>query len=231
VCPPTMRVGVIYHCDQTTDRLDEVLAAQDAEVARYRLDQGDDVPATTPFDAVIVLGGAMGAYDTAEHPWLEDEKAWLQTLATNNVPVLGICLGSQLLADVLGGRAFLSPGAPEAGVIRLELTAAGRADRVLRYAGTGVFSLHQDTFELPPGAKLLGLSADYPQAFRYGSVLAIQFHPDADAALAVEWAKEMAPFLTGAGVELADYERDLEAAEPYLARTSRRIFQAFLEAV
>jgi hypothetical protein len=62
-------------------------------------------------------------------------------------------------------------------------------------------------------------------------VLAIQFHPDADAALAVEWAKEMAPFLTRAGVELADYERDLEAAEPYLARTSRRIFQAFLEAV
>ena len=226
-----MRVGVIYHCDQTSHRLDEVLAAEGAEVSRYRLDQGDDVPATTPFDAVIVLGGAMGAYDTAEHPWLEPEKSWLQTLAAMRVPVLGICLGSQLLADVLGGRAFLSPQAPEAGVVRLELTAAGRADPVLRHAGTRVFSLHQDTFELPPGARLLALSADYPQAFRFESVLAIQFHPDADSALAVEWAKEMAPFLNRAGVELVDYERDLEAAEPYLARTSQRIFRAFLEAV
>lgn len=231
MCPPTMRVGVIYHCDQTTDRLDEVLAANGAEVARYRLDQGDEVPVTTPFDAVVVLGGAMGAYDTAEHPWIGAEKVWLHTLVANRVPVLGICLGSQLLADVLGGRAFLSPQAPEAGVVRLELTAAGRADPVLRHGGNRVFCLHQDTFELPPGARLLAVSADYPQAFRCESVLAIQFHPDADAALAVEWAKEMAPFLNRAGVELVDYERDLEAAEPYLARTSRRIFQAFLEAV
>ena len=226
-----MRVGVIYHCDQTTDRLDEALAAHGAEVARYRLDQGDEVPATTSFDAVIVLGGAMGAYDTADHPWLEDEKTWLQVLADQGVPVLGICLGSQLLAEVLGGRAFLSPLAPEAGVVKLELTAGGRADPVMRHAGARVFSLHQDTFEIPPRARLLALSADYPQAFRCESVLALQFHPDADAALAVEWAKEMAPFLTRAGVELVDYERDLEAAEPYLARNSRRIFQAFLEAV
>jgi GMP synthase (glutamine-hydrolysing) len=226
-----MRVGVIYHCDQTTDRLDEVLADHGAEVARYRLDQGDLVPATASFDAVIVLGGAMGVYDTAQHPWLDEEKAWLQVLADKGVPVLGICLGSQLLAEVLGGRAFLSPLAPEAGVVKLELTAAGRADPVLRHAGTRVFSLHQDTFEIPPRARLLALSAEYPQAFRYGSVLALQFHPDADAALAVEWAKEMAPFLNRAGVELVDYERDLEAAEPYLARSSRRIFQAFLEAV
>ena len=226
-----MRVGIVYHCDQTTDRLDEVVAELGTEVARYRLGMGDDVPTSTDFDAVIVLGGAMGAYDTAQHPWLEDEKTWLQTLAGKQVPVLGICLGSQLLAEALGGRAFLSPIAPEAGVTRLDLTALGRADPVLQRAGTKVFSLHQDTFDLPPGAKLLALSADYPQAFRYGSVLAIQFHPDADAALAVEWAKEMAPFLNRAGVELADYESELVAAEPYLARTSKRIFQAFLGGV
>jgi GMP synthase (glutamine-hydrolysing) len=226
-----MRVGVIYHCDQTTNRLDEVLDSRGAEVVRYRLDQGSAVPATTAFDAVIVLGGAMGAYDTVDHPWLEDEKAWLQRLTASGIPVLGICLGCQLLADGLGGRAFLSPQAPEAGVVKLELTAAGRADPVVRHAGTKVLSLHQDTFELPSGATLLAVSADYPQAFRYESVLAIQFHPDADAALGVEWAKEMAPFLNRAGVELVDYQRDLEDAEPYLAQTSRRIFQAFLEDV
>lgn len=226
-----MRVGVVYHCEQTTDRLDGVLADQGAEVHRYKLGLGDDVPATTRFDAVVVLGGAMGVYDASLHPWLEDEESWLESLVDAAVPVLGICLGCQLLAEALGGRAFLSTQPPEAGLVTLELTDTGRADPVLRHVGDRVFSLHQDTFELPPGGQLLAASTTYPQAFRHGSALAIQFHPDADATLAVEWAKDIAPFLDRAGVEMADYEEELLAAEPYLTVTSKALFRAFLESV
>ncbi|HEU4751066.1 MAG TPA: amidotransferase, partial [Acidimicrobiia bacterium] len=96
-----MRVGVVYHCEQTTDRLDEALADHGAEVYRYKLGLGDEVPAATSFDAIVVLGGAMGVYDTLFHPWLEDELTWIGSLVKDGVPVLGICLGCQLLAEAL----------------------------------------------------------------------------------------------------------------------------------
>lgn len=172
----------------------------------------------------------MGAYDVDAFPWLVEEKAWLRGLVQRQVPVLGICLGSQLLADALGGRAFQG-GRPEAGLVPLELTPEGRTHPVIRACGDRVFSLHQDTFELPEGATLLARNANYPQAFEFGSALAVQFHPDADADLALEWAKEIPPFLDRAGVELGDYQAELEAAEPTLDRQSRRLFAAFLEAV
>ena len=225
-----MRVAVLYHCEQTTHRLDDVLGEKGASVERFRMDLDQRVPADGGFDAVVVLGGSMGAYEEDRHPWLGEEKAWLRALVDAGTPVLGICLGSQLLADVLGGRAYLAER-PEAGVVPLRLTEAGSGHPVLSKAGPRVFTLHQDTFELPPGAVLLGQSDDYPQAFQLGSALAVQFHPDADHQLGVEWAKEIAPFLERAGVELVDYQSSLEEAEADLDRESRSLFRAFLETV
>ena len=225
-----MRVAVLYHCQQTTHRLDDVLLEKGASVERFRMDLDQRVPAGRRFDAVVVLGGSMGAYEEDPHPWLGEEKAWLAELVESGTPVLGICLGSQLLAEALGGRAYLAER-PEAGVVPLHLSKAGAVHPVLSRAGSRVFSLHQDTFDLPPGAVLLAQSDDYRQAFQLGSALAVQFHPDADHELGVEWALEIAPFLERAGVEMADYQRSLEEAEADLDRESRALFRAFLETV
>jgi len=221
-----MRVALVYHCPQTTHRLDDALDAAGAVVERFHLESGDPVPGTD-FDRAVILGGAMGAYDVEQHPWLEAEKDWIRKLVDSDVPVLGICLGSQLLADSLGGRAFRAEMS-EAAVVPISLTPAGEADPVVSKTGTMVYSLHQDTFDLPPGASLLAHTERFPHAFRLGSALALQFHPDADRDLALAWGKEDGAILQAAGVTYDDYARALIAADPQLDRTSRAIFTAWL---
>jgi len=223
-----VRVGVIYHCEQTTGRLDDELHRVGAETVRFHLHRGDSVPGAESFDRIVTLGGEMGAYEDDRHAWMAAEKTWLAGLVEKDVPVLGICLGSQLLAAALGGSAFRAKH-PEADVIDLELTADGDADPVMNTLGSRVFSLHQDTFDLPPGSTLLAHSKLYPQAFRAGSALAVQFHPDADADLAKRWGKEDWSVLGQAGIDYDEYSSRLDEAEPALDANSRAFFRAWLE--
>jgi GMP synthase (glutamine-hydrolysing) len=145
---------------------------------------------------LAVLGGSMGAYDTGDHPHLVATMALIRRAAARGRPVLGICLGAQLAAAALGGRAYRGPAGLEIGWNRLELTAAGRADPVLGRAGQpgAVFHWHADTFDLPPGATLLARGAVYAnQAFRLGSVIGVQWHPEVDAAVLAGWFAGPAP--------------------------------------
>lgn len=217
---------MVYHCPQTTHRLDDAFDEADAVVERFHLEAGDPVPGTD-FDRAVILGGAMGAYDVHLHPWLEEEKAWIRTLVEAGTPVLGICLGCQLVADALGGSAYKAE-IPEAAVVSLCLTAAGKADPVVSQTGPMVYALHQDTFVLPPGAALLAHSDRFPHAFRLGSALALQFHPDADRDQALAWGKEDGSLLGVAGTDYDEYAHGVIAADTQLDRTSRAIFAAWL---
>ena len=145
--------------------------------------RGLEPPALSAFDAAIVYGGYMSAYDDAASPWLADELRFLGTCLDAGQRVLGICLGSQLLARLLGARVYRSPS-PEFGFKRIELTDEGRVDPVLsRLAGAGGNAFlglewHEDAWDLPAGATRLARSSGWEnQAFRYGDqVLATQFH-------------------------------------------------------
>ncbi len=143
---------------------------------------GERAPDPRLYDLVVVYGGYMSAYDDSRHPWIAAELRFLETCLKAGTPVFGICLGSQLLARLLGARVYHSP-APEFGFKRLVLNEAGSADPALAAIGDADGSFlaiqwHDDAWDLPAGATLLASSAAWPnQAFRYGpSVLATQFH-------------------------------------------------------
>lgn len=187
-----------------------------------RLDCGDAIPAVADLAGLIVMGGPMGVHDTPSYPHLAAEQQLLRASVEAGLPVLGICLGAQLLAAALGARVEKGPAA-EIGVGEVSLTAEGLRDAVLGGAGAtlAVIHWHEDTFELPPGATHLARSCLYAnQAFRVGRrAYAFQFHVEVDRSLAAAWAPRLPP-----GTSI-DEERRAE-----VERTGRRIISRFFEA-
>ena len=183
---------------------------------------GQPVPATLEgADGLVVLGGAMDADDTDDYPHLLATMGLLRDAAARQAPTLGICLGGQLAAQALGGRAYPGRAGEELGWTKIELTAAGRDDPVtgaLREPAE-LFEWHHDTFDPPLGATLLAGGAVYPQAFRLGSVVAVQFHPEVDEPMLRGWWAETTPppdyplaeAVAGAGRNQTNAARLLEA--------------------
>ena len=155
------------------------------------------LPAVADIDLLVVLGGPMGVHDETIHPWLTAEKRFLASALDADTPILGICLGAQLLAAVLGARVAPGPHR-EIGWFPVEAVPApsGAAAFPPRF---DAFHWHGDMFDIPPGAVHLARSAGCPnQAFQYGPrVIGLQFHiettPACAEALLANCADELAP--------------------------------------
>lgn len=169
------------------------LAAAGQELDVRRMDLGDPLPEPSAVAGLVVMGGPMGALDDVEHPYLASERALLAACVARRVPVLGVCLGAQLLAAALGARVYRG-AAPEIGLGRVSLTEAARLDPVFSPAGhtLPVLHWHADTFDLPDGAVLLASSGAYAhQAYRVGTAYGLQFHVE----IAEPHAADIEPFL------------------------------------
>ena len=132
------------------------------------------------YDAVLVFGGAMHPDQDDLHPWLRDELDWLRDLLDRQVPTLGICLGSELLAQA-AGASVERLAAPEVGWCNVELTVEGQTDRVLSALPPRFAALqwHHYGHGLPEGASMLARNDASLQAFRLGeSCWGVQFHPE-----------------------------------------------------
>ncbi|MEM9276636.1 MAG: glutamine amidotransferase [Cyanobacteria bacterium P01_F01_bin.143] len=132
-------------------------------------------------DLLVILGGPIGAYDEGDYPFLLNEFRLLESRLAADLPTLGICLGSQLMARVLGAKVYPGSG-KEIGWSPIQLSDAGKQSP-LRYLVTkdnAVLHWHGDTFDLPQGATHLASSNQYVnQAFAWGKcALGLQFHPE-----------------------------------------------------
>ena len=161
---------------------------------RY-VDLFQELPARLPLDesaGLIVLGGAMNVDQTEQYPFLTAEVKWIEQALSAELPLLGICLGSQLLAKTLGAKVY--PGRrKEIGWYSVELMAAAADDRLFAQSGVRtVFQWHGDTFDLPAGAAHLARSPVCEnQAFRYGrGAYGLQFHIEMTAAMIDDWLTE-----------------------------------------
>lgn len=170
---------------------------------------------------LIVLGGSMGADDDAEHAWLTHTKSLLRwAVTTQEVAVLGICLGHQLLTSALGGRVGRNPAGRALGLSPVGLLPSGDDDPLL--AGTsGALALQWNddvALELPTAATVLARSPDgAPQAVRFGSrAWGVQFHPEVDAATFASWSEVP-----------DDKAKAAYAAEPALRHTWRPLADRF----
>lgn len=145
-----------------------------------------------PAPGVIILGGPMSTYEADRYPHLADEIALAADALRRDVPILGVCLGSQILAAAAGARVYPGP-AQEIGWFPITVTDAGRRDPVLGVFSPElvVFHWHGDSFDLPGGATLLASSRLYTnQAFRIGNrAYGVQFHPEITAGMVDEWVE------------------------------------------
>ena len=176
-----MRIHILQNSSETPPgTVLEWLKVSKRECTLVKLFDGEKVPRVEDTDFVIVLGGPMNVDEVEACPWLLDEKDFLRQLIIGKKTCLGICLGGQLLAQILGGTVTRH----EHWEVGWHAITIGPTQRLM------VFQWHQDTFTIPPGAVRVATNRICEnQAFAFGdNVVGVQFHPEATE----EWIAENA---------------------------------------
>jgi GMP synthase-like glutamine amidotransferase len=183
---------------------------------------GEAIPDPTDYAFVASLGSPYGPNDTHE-PGVVDELKLIGTAVENDVPVLGLCFGGEVLSTVLGGRVEHAP-VPELGWREIETDDPGSIP-----AGPWL-EWHYERFTTPPGAVEVARTRDAAQAFRMGPHLGVQFHPESTVEIVVHWADMDTENLGGLGIENGRALLDVEPGIEEAAREGAfRLFDAFLE--
>ncbi len=212
-----MRVQSLQHVPfEDIGSMANDFAARGYSVATTHWYRGDKAPDLHSFDALIVMGGPMGIYDEAIYPWLREEKILIQAAIEAGKILVGICLGAQLIADVLGGKVTRNAHR-EIGWMPVQILPEATTHPIAQILANSpeVFHWHGDTFAIPPGAVHLARSEGcLNQAFVFNDrVFGFQFHlettPTAARALLEHCADDI------------DGSRYTQTAESLLANTSK----------
>jgi GMP synthase-like glutamine amidotransferase len=224
------KLFVLHHLDKAfLGGAAEPIRAAGLEVEERDLKRGDPLPAPGEADAILSLGGDQSVRDIAKYDYLQAEATYLRDEAERGTPILGVCLGGQLLAHALGGSVDWLPRR----IVKwaeVEKLPAAEGDPVIGPLPNPVRALHwnEDGFTIPPGAvELLTRAADGGEAFRWrDNAWGIQFHPEADKAALDGWYSDV-DWLAEAGVdETAAREAD-RVHLPGQRATAEGIFGGF----
>jgi GMP synthase-like glutamine amidotransferase len=177
-----VRILSVVHSDNAKT---ELFRRAGHEIDEWQFGRSGRPPSS--YDAYMVFGGSMHADQDHLHPWLGDEVEWLQGLVDRGTPVLGVCLGAQLLARATGGWSAPLDGGPEIGWYDVERIAPDPVLDVLPQRFEA-FEWHHYTYGLPEGAVETARSERATQAFRLGDACwAVQFHPEVTHGQVLSW--------------------------------------------
>lgn len=214
-----------------SERLGMTLRDYGHRLRVVRLHEGDDMPVDLDdVDGIVSCGGAQAAYDDT-HSWLEPQMNLMREAHAMSMPVLGLCLGCQILARALGGKVEAMPGGIEFGWHEVKLTPVGREDAI----HTGLpwtsiqFHHHRDhVSQLPPGARLLSSSTKCKvQAWAMGlRTFGFQYHPEITVDSIETWAREEPEALREANISLEQLREQTRRYFAAFERLGDRLFES-----
>jgi GMP synthase (glutamine-hydrolysing) len=228
---PLVRVlSIVHQEDAATGVFADAVAERGDALTEWVISNGAS-PESAPhsYDAVLVFGGAMHVDQESRHSWLRDEDALLRDLAAHEAPMLGVCLGAQLIAKALGARVGAMP-APQIGWFDVEQTREAADDPVFgglprRFSS---FQWHSYEFELPPNAVPLASDSACLQAYRAGeNAWGIQFHAEVTKESVDDWFRSSKP--PDAPLDLAALQHETEQKIAAWNELGRRLCGAFLD--
>lgn len=221
-----MKIHVIQHSSiNTLGTIEEYARTKNHSLESTRFYETKNLPEIDSFDLLIIMGGPMRIYDYEENPWLRNEKAFIKQAVEAGKPVVGICLGAQLLADVLGARVYenrhMEMGWFPVRAVRDENKPEflkGLPDKIT------VFHWHSRTFDLPAGAVHLFESEGCKnQGFIYNDrVVALQFHPEVNEERILNLIKRFGEGM--ANGPFVQKKEEMLGQEEYLADTKEFMF-------
>jgi len=163
---------------ETLGILEDIIVDEGFNYRYVKIFKGEKIPSLDNYRGILILGGPMGVYDDKKYPFLKEEISIIKEAFLQGKPLLGICLGCQLIAKAFGAKVYAGHK-KEIGWYRVRLTKEGQKDFLFRsfHQSFPVFQWHGDTFDLPKKAIRLATSTLYKnQAFKVGNIYALQFH-------------------------------------------------------
>ncbi len=222
-----MTVLIIVHVEsEGPGTLGAFLESSGADVRLARVYAGERLPENIDgLQAVISMGGPMNVYEEQEYPFLQDETILLRKAIASDLPVLGICLGAQMIAKASEARVVRSPK-EEVGWGKISLTDAGRSDLLFSGLPTtlDVLQWHGDMFEIPEAGALIATGDDCPnQAFRYRNAFGLQFHVEVTREILADWFKD--------SPDLDKILRRYDELKPDLDQHAERMYRNFISII
>jgi GMP synthase-like glutamine amidotransferase len=181
-------LAIVQEADAGPGVFADAIAARGDELDEWLIADGGPPADPLGYDAVMTFGGAMNVDDEGEHPWLATQKDLLRELLAAEVPLLGVCLGAQLVAEAAGEEPRRAPR-PEIGWYPVELTDAGRADPLISALSSAFIGFQWHSYEMGiDDGEILARSDVCAQAARFGpAAWAIQFHAEVSERDALSW--------------------------------------------